>query len=265
MGLLKKAAAMTKIATKNVFAYRFDFFTNIVFAYITLFAFYFIWHSIYAYSGQEIIAGYDFKQLITYFVLASVTMSILWNDVDDKIGRQIRKGKMTRALLYPMDYIIRNLFGSMGGKLMVILLQTLPVFILGILLFGIQITWASLLYLPVMLLAYLINYTLCFIIGTSAFWLKENRGLISIRQAILGFLAGSVIPLSFLPLFLQKLSWYLPFQYTSSIPINTFLGKYGISALFKILAIQAVWVIVLYVILRLLWNKGIKKYTGAGQ
>lgn len=265
MGLFKKVAAVTKIATKNVFAYRFDFFTNIIFAYITLFAFYFIWHSIYGFSGKDIIEGYTFSQIITYFVLANVTMSILWNDVDDKVGRQIRKGKMTRALLYPMDYIFRNLFGSMGGKLMVILLQTLPVFILGILLFKISFSWASLIYLPVMLLAYLINYILCFIVGTSAFWLKENRGLISIRQAILGFLAGSIIPLAFLPPVLQKVSWYLPFQYTSSIPINTFLGKYDLAMLFKIMAIQIAWIVVLYIILRILWNSGVKKYTGAGQ
>ena len=164
-----------------------------------------------------------------------------------------------------MDYIFRNLFGSMGGKSMVILLQTLPVFILGILLFKISVSWASLLYLPVMLLAYLINYAMCFIVGTSAFWLKENRGLISIRQAILGFLAGSIIPLAFLPPVLQKVSWYLPFQYTSSIPINTFLGKYEIAMIFKIMAIQLAWIVALYILLRILWNSGVKKYTGAGQ
>jgi ABC-2 type transport system permease protein len=265
MGILTQASAVIKTATKNVFAYRFDFFTNIIFVYITLFAFYFIWHSIYAYSGQQIIAGYTFNQLITYFVLSSVTMSLLWNDVDDKVSRQVRKGKMTKALLYPMDYIIRNLFGSMGGKSMVILLQTLPVFVLGILVFGIQIKWASLLYLPVMLLAYLLNYTICFIVGATSFWFKDNKGLISIRQAIVGFLAGSVIPLSFLPLFLQKLSWFMPFQYISFIPINTFLGKYEPVFILQILGVQLVWIFVLYIILRLLWNSGIKRYTGVGQ
>ena len=265
MGILRQASAMIKASTKNTFAYRFNFFTNIIFTYVTLLAFYFIWISIYNYSGQAVIADYTFKQMMTYFVLSSITMSILWTDVDEKVARQVRKGKMTRALLYPMDYIIRQLFGSMGGKTTAIVLQTIPVFILGIILFGIQMKWVSLFYIPIVILSYLINYMLCFIIASTAFWFKDNKGLIWVRHAIMGFLSGAVIPLTFLPLFFQKLSWFLPFQYMSFIPVNTFLGKYAPGFLITVALIQIAWIAGLYIILRLLWNTGVKKYTGAGQ
>lgn len=265
MSFLKKISAMMKFAAKEAIAYRFNFFVDVIFLPFILAVNYYVWKSIYTYSEVDVIRGYTLSALIGYYVVEMITSMFTWSNIDEKLANDIRKGKLTQKLLRPVSVFERQFYASLGGKAVMLAFQAVPLLIIGLLIFKIKVGLFSLWYIPVLLLAYIINYLITFITGTFAFWLKKANGLLSLRRAIIGFVAGGFIPLAFLPLWFQKLSWFMPFQYTKFIPINVFIGKYDVGTIMLIMAAQLVWILVLYWAYKLLWRAGVNKYSGAGQ
>lgn len=265
MTSFQQSFAVIKASIKNTLAYRFNFFVEMILMPLVLAVYYVLWKSIYSYSGQEIIRGYTLHMLISYYVIEMITSIIIWSKTDADLARQVRKGKMHQVLLRPMGYIPRALSGAVGGKLIGLLFNAIPIFLIGFVFFGVAVSWSTLLFIPVVILAYLINFFLVFITGLGAFWLKENRGLVSIREIIVEFISGGTLPLTFFPLWFQSMSWFLPFQYSRFIPINVFLGMYDVQTVLFLMVIQIFWIIVLYIIAKIIWHYGAKRYTGVGQ
>lgn len=265
MGIFKQALGLIKINMKQSLTWRFDFITRFILSPVTLFVYYFLWKSIYTYSNQTIIRGYTFGMLIGYYVLSMITNSLVWTSVDENMSHQIRRGKMTQKLLRPMAYLPHNVLGSLGIKLTETIFYSLPLLAFGMIFFGVKLSINALFFIPVMAMAYMLNFMIAFITGMSAFWLTKNTGLISIRRTVIGFVSGAFIPLSFLPLALQKVSSYLPFQYIQFVPINVFLGAYKASQIPMIILIQSAWIAVLYLMYKAIWKAGVNKYTGVGQ
>ena len=84
------------------------------------------------------------------------------------------------------------------------------------------------------------------------------------KEALLSFLTGQLIPLSFFPVIVQKVFNYLPFSSMIYTPVMIYLGKYsGLELLFVLLR-QAVWVIVLYLLGSLIWRKVTKRLVVLG-
>ena len=78
---------------------------------------------------------------------------------------------------------------------------------------------------------------------------------------------GSYIPLNFLPESIKNISCYLPFQYIIYWPIQFFLNTEETSEVKVFLYViinQILWILVLYIIYRILWKKAIKKYVSFG-
>lgn len=77
-------------------------------------------------------------------------------------------------------------------------------------------------------------------------------------------LAGIEIPLAFFPNFLRTISNFLPFRYMTDMPLRLYVGDIPISeGLIGILA-QAIWIILFFVIGKILMKKALKKATIQG-
>jgi ABC-2 type transport system permease protein len=265
MRFFKRFWAVTKFSAKEAFVYRLDFVLSAVFIPLFLLITYFVFKSVYEYSNLEMIRGYTLTALITYYLIEAIVSSVLWVNVDERMADYIRRGRLTGKLLNPISLISRSFLGVFGNKAVVILFQIAPLLLIGIFLLNIKVTWMTLWFIPILALGYVINYFIAFSIGTAAFWITKTKGLRSLRQVIVGFLAGSYIPLTFLPVWFQNASWVLPFQYTKFVPINAFLGVYSIRVILLIIGVQLVWAAVLYGVSSLFWRMGINKYTGVGQ
>jgi len=265
MNRFRQATGLINMNIKQAITWRFNFLTSLFLYPITLVMYYFLWKSIFAYSGTDIIKGYTFPGMIGYYVIQMVVGMLVWVEVDSHMSNQIRKGKMTQKLLRPLAYLPHNLIGAIGIKSIEVVFYAIPVIILGIFFFKIQVGISAIYFIPIMLFAYILNFMIAFITGMLAFWMTKISGIISIRRTIVGFLAGAFIPLSFFPQSFQTMSSYLPFQYIQYVPINVFLGKYGALAVGKLLLIQAAWILVLYGIYKIVWKIGINRYTGVSQ
>ena len=105
-------------------------------------------------------------------------------------------------------------------------------------------------------------FDFCF--GMIAFFTTYIFGLQMVKSAVLSFLTGELIPLSFFPAVFQKVFDFLPFSSMVYTPVMIYLGKYSGSELMFVLARQVIWIVILYVLGSLIWKKVTKRLVVLG-
>ncbi|MFH1895975.1 MAG: ABC-2 family transporter protein, partial [bacterium] len=121
------------------------------------------------------------------------------------------------------------------------------------------------LFLVSLALGALVNLYVYSLVGCIAFWTVNVWGIVSIYGRMADILGGSLFPLDFLPSKVGTLVGLLPFKYMHYAPISIYLGKADINAAFGIIGIQIFWVLVLSLLYKWVWGRGLKKYDAVGQ
>ncbi|MFA5136633.1 MAG: ABC-2 family transporter protein [Patescibacteria group bacterium] len=206
----------------------------------------------------------------TYYFLLTIANAMLSSHIEEDVANyDIQQGELVRYLIRPFPYYwikfieeipYRILQGSYG----IILLIFFSLF------FGtyIRITANPLILFfsfIIAVFAFFITFTIKMNLGLSAFWFKDSRGFFELVTITLIIFSGGVVPLYLLPQAVQIISYILPFSYTAFFPIIAVQGKLQIFQLFQVIAMQLVWLGILIGLNRVLWKKGIKKFTAIGQ
>jgi len=97
-----------------------------------------------------------------------------------------------------------------------------------------------------------------------AFWVLEVSTFIFILFAFEYIASGHLFPLDILPPALQQILWFTPFPYQLYFPVSIYMGKAAGADLVRGLVLQITWVICAYGIARLMWARGIRKYSAVG-
>lgn len=108
------------------------------------------------------------------------------------------------------------------------------------------------------------NMLLSISFGLWAFWITSIEGFSEAMVAVRDFFSGNWLPLDIISPAFVMLSRAFPFAYTSYIPAQVFLGRMSLRDGFLSLLIEFVWVAILYVLVRLQWRFGIRRYDGIG-
>ena len=80
-------------------------------------------------------------------------------------------------------------------------------------------------------------------------------------------LSGHMFPLELLPdspVNIRGFVEFLPFKYLAYFPAAVFLGKVEGADMYRGLAIEASWVLFFVIISRIMWSRGVKRYSGYG-
>jgi ABC-2 type transport system permease protein len=101
-------------------------------------------------------------------------------------------------------------------------------------------------------------------VGTLAVRLKSILGLLRAKYFLLELFSGLLLPITFFPQVFQKVFKLLPFEYISFVPVQLYLGKINGAAIAGSLALQLVWVVVLFVIGDAMWKWSSRKITIQG-
>ncbi|MBT7903727.1 hypothetical protein HN587_07730 [Candidatus Woesearchaeota archaeon] len=267
----QKSTGTVFAGIKIALAYKFEFFIALVTTPISLFIFYFLWKSIYAFSEVSIIRGYTFEELVTYFVLSMIVSFFVWSDVDAWLEHEIVKGNMVGWLLRPISYLRNEFCFETGLKMLSFAIQAVPIAIGAH--FILDLNFTSWIYLGIsaftVLVASLIIFLISFLIGTCAFWLQRIRGVRRLKRGFILLLSGGLLPLTFFPSWWENISHFLPFEYMRFVPINIYLGKYtftgaGFENILIVVGVQVAWALFLYICAKILWKSAIKKFSGSG-
>lgn len=250
---------------QRALAYRAAFFFGLGVSLLQVAALYYFWMAVYA--GATRLGGFSWHQMITYLCVAfAVNQLISWG-IEISIGRAIRDGSIAMELLKPLDYQLYKLCEAGGSVLLQGLLVALLTFVLAIGLLGIALPGdltTYLLFLVSVGLSVLIAFSLSYITGLAFFWTTNYWGLMHIRRWLVDLLSGALVPLVFLPEWLQGIVLALPFQAIVHTPLSIYLGLLPEADRLQALLVQLLWAIALWFTARLLFAQAIKRVTVQG-
>jgi ABC-2 type transport system permease protein len=267
---MKKYFKVIEVGIQNSFVYRYNFFIQTVFQFVPLITTILLWSAAYAgKAANTTIANYTLTNIIGYYILSMIAGNIVGNWWQDfQISEEIRNGQLNKYLLRPVSYLGYRLSLVLSNKIVYISVIAIPLTV-GLFFFRYYFPApASLLILILfifsLLLTLIMNFLLSFCIGLISFWMLEVSTLFFIFYGVQNLLSGGLFPLDLLPKPIYAITKFLPFYYQAFFPVSMYMGKFTILEISQAILIQIVWVIIIYLLAKLLWHRGLKRYSASG-
>ena len=229
---------------------------------------FFLWRAIFQNSVD---LNMPFNHLITYVCLGQVIsltrISWVQRNILYRAVSRIRTGDIVIDFVRPVDYQAFRLTDAVGLFIAEIALINLPAYLLSILLLGIDppaSLEAAIGFSISLIGAFLIAFSMNYLMNMMTFWTMETLGLMHAQKAIIDILAGSLIPLSLLPDFLRIIALYLPFQAMAYVPLSIYIGAIAGADIWIEILKQGGWVVGMLLLTRWLWVKVSKKIVIQG-
>ncbi|MCM3005404.1 ABC transporter permease [Priestia koreensis] len=245
-------------------AYMAWYWADTISGILRLFIMYFFWAAVF--QNRQSVGELTFQSMITYVIIA-MTLEAFVAGVGKTIAQDIKGGNIALELLKPYDYLTKLIWMDFGSKINGFVRSALPILLLSFLFLDITKP-ASLLagcfFIPSMVAGILIGTQIDLIIGVLAFWTVNIWGLGVLREAIVKFFSGALIPLTLFPGWFQEVSQWLPFQSMIYVPVGIYTGQISGGHILTSFAIQCVWLLAIYVIVRVMWQQAVKRITVFG-
>lgn len=255
-----------KVQFKTQLAFRFDVFTSIIFTVSKILLASVLWGNVFGH--QTIVAGFTLNAMLSYYIISSFLTQLDQSTTTGlQISLDIKNGTYSKYMVRPI-----NTFGyfsaSTVGVSLFLLLFNLAAAALWVFLFRIDfvmtkdvvlILWALLL----IILGLIFMMQLNFFIGILAFKYQDTSLFMMIKDSIVQFVTGSLIPLVLLPTAVIKVMSFFPFYYISYLPAMLFLGRNQGEAVMGVIML-GVWNIILAVLNWCTYNRLKNKYEGVG-
>lgn len=249
---------------QNKMAYRMEVFMGILNTILTTVIFCSIYKALY--GGSQEVDGITFGMVATNFMI-SLGLSGAFSFDEMFLQNKVRDGSITGEFLKPVNFKFRMLAENVGESAFKIVFHFIPAVVFIIFYTDICLPdtmWA----VPVMcvsvVLGYLVLWEIAFIVQTWCFWLFSTWGIMVIKNVFINVLAGSMLPIWFMPEILRKIISYTPFEAIYFTPVRIYLGQLSLQDTIKSMIMQAAWVVILYVIGDIFWKNGIKKLVVQG-
>ncbi|MGB1927704.1 MAG: ABC transporter permease [Mariniblastus sp.] len=273
-----------KISINERLIYRADFMLGTLMRFLPTLTQIFLWWAIYdvisnhdsvdsAAGPDGNIAGYQYGDMVAYYLLVIISRAFSsMPGLTGGIANQIRNGEVKKFLIQPVDMQGCLLIQRIAHKLVYYLIAALPFALVFFLCRDFFIEgWPPPNVLAVffasLILSFLLGFYLECCIGLVGFWFLEVTSLTFIYMLMNFLLSGHMFPLELLPaepFNIRQLVEYLPFKYLAYFPAAVFLGKIEGPELYRGLLAEIGWVLFFIVLSRILWHRGIKRYSGYG-
>jgi len=224
-----------------------------------------VWSTIARQQGGEV-GGITPGQFAAYYIVWTLVRNM--NIIFTPYGweERIRTGELSGMLLRPMHPIHADLGFFAGWKFVVIVLW-LPIAAVLSLLFQPDLQ-PRLIDVVVFAFAiwgaYLIRSVNYWILGMVTFWTTRVGPIFQLVFTAELLLSGRLVPLSLMPDWAQRLADVLPFKWTFGFPIEALVGHLPESELIGGLAMQALWIAIGAIGVRVVWRFAVRHYGAVG-
>jgi ABC-2 type transport system permease protein len=235
-------------------------FTNTIFGFIQAYILLAVFHN------RAKVGNYDASDAVTYVWLAQALIMTVYAFGWTELALRIRDGSIATDLSRPLDPQRYWLAFDLGRAPDHLIFRGVLPFAVGALLF--QLLYPSPLdlvaFFASVVLAVVVSLGFRFLYNSAAFWLVDIRGVVTLSLTVSLFFSGMILPLTFFPSWLRTIAHALPFASIVQTPIDIWLGKHHGPALIGILALQAVWAVVLLGLGRVTLRFGSRKLVIQG-
>jgi ABC-2 type transport system permease protein len=246
-------------------AYRSGFFFTILNNLIYLGIAFYLWRSIF--QGREILRCMTFNETFLYIALASSIFVMLKTWTDWEMAFQIRQGSIIMTLIKPLNLQLFCMSQAAGFSIGNFVAITLPTVLALIFIFKVSFVWGvGLLFFPLgIVLAFLLNSAIDYIVGLTSFYTESIWGISSVKEIIVLFLSGSLIPLPFFPEAVQKVLAWLPFQAMYHLPLTMVTHPdQPVGVYLQAIGVQVAWVAILFFVSRQYYKQAVKVLRVSG-
>lgn len=228
---------------------------------------YFIWRAVFEHN--ESVNGFTLEQMLVYYGIVTLINYCIMDFADWNLQMLIQTGKFITFMLRPVSHRYFALSQKVGHRLLGCVLEFIPVFIIFYPVFGILLIPAHFAWTAVSIgLGFLMMFLVDYCIGVTGFWLVRTGGVRRMFLLLRDIFAGAFIPLTFFSAGMQKILFFMPFQYISYVPARVFIGSYELAGIRleipQVVALQACAVLLMLAASEVLYRLGIRKFTGVG-
>ena len=212
------------------------------------------------------VGSYTTREFAAYFIVLMLVNQVTYTWIMYEFEYRIREGILSVALLKPVHPIHSDISDNLSSKLI-----TLPMMI--VIAIGLAIAfhasispplWAIIVFIPSLLLAFLVRFLLEWTLAQTAFWTTRVGAINQTYFVLLLFLSGQIAPLTLLPHPVQIVASILPFRWVISFPVEVLLGQHTPVEALMGLGAQVAWLIISVVLVRVVWRAGVRVYSAVG-
>jgi ABC-2 type transport system permease protein len=207
----------------------------------------------------------DRVELIRYFLAAFVARQFSFVWVIWEFEELVVSGQLSMQLLQPLNPVWRLLASHVTERLV-----RLPLIALVV---GVAFCfYPEALWLPraadfagaalLIALAFLVRFWLQFTMSMLAFWSERAAAIEELWFVVYLFLSGLIAPLDLYPEPVRRITELTPFPYLIYFPVQLLLGHPV--AWVRAVQVLGAWGLGAFLIQRLLWKRGLERYTGMG-
>lgn len=210
--------------------------------------------------------------VVRYFLAVFVVrqLTVVW--VIWEVEQDMQRGRLSHFLLAPLDPAWRYVASHVAERL-----ARLPFSVLLVVLFFLLYPPAffvpdvkqALLAVTFCVVAFTLRFLLQYTFALMSFWTERASSIESLVFIVYMFFSGAVAPLDFFPPAVKDLVMWTPFPYLIWVPARLILPSSGHAGAPEIDVARAAlvcgaWMVVLFVVNRLVWARGLKRHSAQG-
>lgn len=272
---MKKYIPFFKAGMMEELSYKAAIFMWMVITVLQLICIVFLWIAVFQSAAEPVVNGFTFEQMIVYFVMTNIfAFTCLDSPTLHDIDTEIKDGTIAISFIKPISYRLRFLSRSLGGCCMRTIILGIPAYTIAYIVFVVlgYITIVS----AADLLVHIVLFFLCtlfavalfdtinYICGVLCFYTTAAWGLNQMKNVVINFFSGVLIPLSFFPGSFGKIVEVLPFAGLTQNPVYILIQRVDVMTAAGFVLKNIVWFVIFEIVAKLLFMHASKKVTLQG-
>lgn len=205
----------------------------------------------------------------SYYFLFLILSGFLMTHIEHDVAYwDIKEGGLIKYILKPLPYITSKFFLEVTWRIamgVIALVATVFLTLLFGQLFTVSLTPIQIgVFILISFLALMISFLFKMIVGLTALWVVDFGGIEQLVFVATLLFSGFIVPIDMFPSYLKAVASFLPIPYMIYYPIRMLQGKFTLEQSASVVGIQIVWLIILTLGYKIIWNRGVKRFTGVG-
>ncbi len=261
-----KYLGIAVLSFKTQLVYKWDVLMKGLFAIIRIYLSFALWSVIFL--GKTEISGMTLPMMVSYHIISSYFKILDCSDsITNQLSRDIREGTFIKYKVRPMSVLCYFVWNSLA-KTAFNLVVNIPAVCLWIIIFhkyvvvrvSLEIIVGAVI---ISILGLLFMILLNFLVGILSFQFIDISAANMIKNIIVEFLIGMLVPLVLLPDMVKGVMQWFPFYYITYLPSMLLLGK-NLDEVPRAVITVSVWLVVLFIINQLTFKLLQRKDEGVG-
>ncbi len=224
-----------------------------------------VWTTVARENGGSA-GGFTSGEYAAYFVAVMIVNNLTFTWIMWEMEWRVKNGMFSPVLLRPIHPIHNDVVTNLTFKLLTSIAMV-PIAIA--LSFGFDAefdttVWHALAFVPILLSAMFLRFVCEWTVSLAAFWITRTMTLNHLYGMLTFFLAGQVAPLSLFPDWLRVVASILPFRWMMAFPVEVMLGRADVQDILIGVGMQALWIALSLLTMRLIWRRGVRRYSAVG-